>query len=235
MSVIDELLDESALMSFEHQEHMLAVLGEFRWDATFRPPSFRFTGDRTLECTGFHVLGSAAPGPQSWLWSWANKEADYLPELVELALQAQAYGVEHGISLLVDDEVPFADLPGSPTDPVRVAWMMGELVKAVTHTWTMYNGNLGRGSRIAIMVEHPDLELPPPSVSSMSRIVDALDRLQLPDHRHALHRYAVVRGLGVEVNDAQSTMSLTGPDFETVVRFSPENLLVAASTSRLAH
>nr|WP_157527678.1 DUF6882 domain-containing protein [Kibdelosporangium sp. MJ126-NF4]CEL15866.1 hypothetical protein [Kibdelosporangium sp. MJ126-NF4] len=232
MSTIDELLDESVLMSFEHQEHMIAVLGEHRWDATFQPPSFRFTGDRTFECTAFHVLGSAAPGPQSWLWSWANEEADYLPELVELAQKARDYGAEHGIRLLTDGEVPFADLPGSPTDPVRVAWMMSELAKAVTGSWTMYNGNLGRGSRIAILVEHPDLELPPPNRSSMSRVLDALDRLQLPDHRNALHRYAVLRGLDVEVDDALSTMRLTGPDFETVVRFSPKNLLVTASTSR---
>lgn len=232
MSKIDELLDESALMSAEHQEHMLAVLGEHRWDATFRPPSFRFTGDRTFECTAFHVLGSAAPGPRSWLWSWANEAADYPPELVELAGRARAHGERHGIRLLTEGEVPFADLPGSPTDPVRVAWMMSELAKAVTHTWTMYNGNLGRGSRIAVLVEHPDLELPPPSLASTSRILDSLHRLHLPDHRYALHRYAVLRGLGVEVDHAQSTMRLTGPDFETVARFSPENLLVATSTSQ---
>src|SRR5690349_908565 len=111
-------------MSFEHQERMISVLGEHQWEATFRPPSLIFVAGRAFECTRFHVLGSAAPGPRSWLWSWANEAADYSDEVVELAASVRDYGVAHGIGLLAEGEVPFAELPGSPDDPGRVAWFM---------------------------------------------------------------------------------------------------------------
>jgi hypothetical protein len=228
--VIDELLDDAALMSFEHQEHMIAVLGEHRWDVTFRPPSFIFTAERAFRCTRFHVLGSAAPGPRSWLWSWANEAADYPAEVTDLAASVRDYGVAHGISLLAEGEVPFADVPGSPSDPGRVAWFMGELAKAVTGTWTSYTGDAGRGTRLAMLVEHPVFELNEPDAASMSRVVDAVFRLQLPDHRRALHSYAVRRGLAVAAD--QDHLRMTGPGFETTVRFTVDGLIAASSTSR---
>jgi hypothetical protein len=132
---IDELLDDAALMSFEHQEHLIKVLGQQRWDVTFQPPRFTFTGDRSLEATRFHVLGSAVPGPKSWLWSWAN-------------------------------------------------------------------------------------------------VLEAVFRLQLPDHRRAIHSYAVRRGLNPHFTDDRSVLSLTGPDFETAIRFNERGLVVATSTGR---
>ncbi|GAB3913006.1 hypothetical protein GCM10029964_121800 [Kibdelosporangium lantanae] len=126
--------------------------------------------------------------------------------------------------------MPFGDLPGSPGDPGRVAWFMGELAKAVSGRWTMYTGDLGRGSRIAMLVEHPVFELAEPDAASMSRVVDAVFRLQLPDHRRALHGYAVRRGLAVAAD--QDHMRMSGPGFETTVRFTGDGLIAATSTTR---
>lgn len=228
--VIDELLDDAALMSFEHQERMISVLGEHRWDLTLRPASFIFTAERAFECSRFHVLGSAAPGPGSWLWSWANEGADYPVEVTELAASVRDYGVARGIGLLAEGEVPFADLPGSPSDPGRVAWFMGEFAKAVTGKWTMYTADAGRGTRLAILVEHPVFELDEPDAASMSRVVNAVFRFHLPNHRRVLHSYALRRGLTVEENENQ--MRISGPRFETTVGFTAGGLIAAASTGR---
>jgi hypothetical protein len=229
---IDQLLDDAALMSFEHQEHLIKVLGQHRWDVTFKPPSFTFTGDHSFECTRFHVLGSAAPGPRSWLWSWANVSAGYPAEVTALAESVRDFGEQHDIAFLAEGEVPFEVLPGAPNDPGRVAWIMGELAKAVSGTWTSYSGDIGRGSRLLVLVEHPDLDLPPAERLAVSRVLEGVFRLQLPDHRRAIHSYAVRRGLSPEINADQSMMLLTGPDFETAIRFTDKGLVEAMSTSR---
>jgi hypothetical protein len=228
---IDQLLDDAALMSFEHQEHLIQLLGQHRWDVAFQPPRFTFTGDHSFECTRLHVLGSAAPGPSSWLWSWANVNAGYPAEVTALAESVREFGARHDIALLAEGEVPFEVLPGAPNDPGRVAWIMGELAKAVSGTWTSYTGDIGRGSRLLVLLEHPDLGLPPAGRLTISRVLEAVFRLQLPDHRRAIHSYAVRRDLNPVFSADQSVLSLTGPDFETVIRFDEQGLVVATSTS----
>jgi hypothetical protein len=41
---IDELLDDAALMPFEHQEHVVSVLGQHRWDVRSSRPGSRSLG-----------------------------------------------------------------------------------------------------------------------------------------------------------------------------------------------
>jgi hypothetical protein len=213
---LTDLLDDGALMSFEHQEHLIEVLGEHRWDVTFDPPRLAFSGDHPLVCTRFHLLGSAAPGPQSWLWSWANP-TNYRPEVTALAASLRDFGLEHGIPELANGEIPFTELPGSPTDPLRVTWLMGELAKSVSGNWTLYMGDAGRGTRIGMLVEHPDFTLPEPGPSQVMRIMrEGIASLQLPDHKRALHSYAVRRGLDFAFNEDRSTMSFTWPGVESV-------------------
>ncbi|WP_432279203.1 DUF6882 domain-containing protein, partial [Nocardia brasiliensis] len=57
---------------------------DHRGHVTYEPPLFELFGDHPLACTRFHVLGTAAPGPRSWLWSWANYDW-YPSEVTELA------------------------------------------------------------------------------------------------------------------------------------------------------
>ncbi|MBF6171566.1 hypothetical protein IU476_08785 [Nocardia blacklockiae] len=221
-------MDDAALMSYEHQEYMGEVLGVPAWAVAYEPPRFTFTGDRELVCTRFHVLGTAAPGPQSWLWSWANPDW-YPDEVTALAESVRDYGVRHGISLLSEPEVPFAEFPGSPTEPVRVNWLVGELAKAVSGSWTWYSAPVGGGTRLAVLVEHPDLVVPAPDMLRVSRVMQAVDKLGLPDHRRALHSYAVRRGLDAGFSEDGSKLYVEGPGLRIAVAFNENGLLTALS------
>jgi hypothetical protein len=180
-----------------------------------------------------HVLGTAAPGPRSWLWAWDGWPG-CAPEALELAGSVRDFGRRHGISLLTEAEIPFADLPGSWSEPNLVAFLFVDVAKVVGDTWTGYTADLGRGTRGAFLVEHPDFTLPPPTAESVRNVVNRFmvdPPRTVTDHRRALHSYAIRRGLGVELNADRSKMRITGPGIEVVVAFRPDGLINAMTSS----
>ncbi|MFI7639267.1 DUF6882 domain-containing protein [Nonomuraea sp. NPDC049400] len=213
------LLDDAAILSLEHQLHLEEVLGEHNWSVDLQEQRFEFTGSRTITCTRFHLLGSAAPGPDSWLWAWANPSG--FPEaLTALSGTLRDFGQQYGIAELASAEVPFGALPGSPADPAFAAAILTEAAKAVSGHWTAYNGDAGGGTRVAFLVEHPEFQLPAPEPARIMRVLQqALTLPLLTDHRRAVHSYAVRRGLGV--SSGPDRLTLTGPGFEALVEFDP--------------
>jgi hypothetical protein len=224
-----ELQDDAALLSFEHQLLLAETVGEHSWETDLAAPRFSFTGEHPLTCTKVHLLGSAAPGPKSWLWSWANPFG-YRREILELAEQVRDFGQEHNIPELSTAEVPFDALPGSPTEPAQVASLMTEATKAITGRWTGYQGPVGGGTRAGFVIEHPEFHVPAPDGPRVNRVLgQALAELRLSDHRRALHAYGTRRGLGVTHNGPQ--MQISGPGFTVTVRFNEQNLVVAMSSN----
>jgi hypothetical protein len=225
------LLDDAALMSFEHQLHLVEVLGDHQWEVNFQEQRFAFTGAHPLVCTRFHLLGSAAPGPQSWLWSWANPTS-YPPAVTALAASLRDFGQQHGIRELASGEIPFGSLPNSPTEPNQVAWFMAEAAKAVSGSWTSYVGDAGGGTRLAVLIEHPDLVLPPPAPTRIMRVLQqGAAELPLYDHRRALHSYAMRRGLGATFSTNYAQLQITGPGFGATVQFTDRGLIAAVSAT----
>ncbi len=222
-----ELQDDAALLSFEHQLHLSETIGEHTWQTDLAEPRFSFTGDHPLTCTRVHLLGSAAPGPKSWLWSWANPFG-YRREVVELAEHVRDFGQAHGIAELATPEVPFDALPGSPTEPAQVASLMAEATKAVTKRWTGYQGPVGGGTRAGFLIEHPEFQLPAPEGPRVTRVLQqGLVELHLNDHRRAFHAYALNRGLEVQHNDTQ--LHISGAGFSVSVQFNEQGLVTAMS------
>lgn len=224
-----ELQDDAALLSFEHQLHLSEIIGEHAWETDLAEPRFSFTGQHPVTCSRVHLLGSAAPGPKSWLWSWANPFG-YREEVIELAEQVRDYGERLGIPELSTAEVPFDALPGSPTEPAQVSALMTEAAKAVTKVWTGYQGPVGGGTRAGFVLEHPEFELPAPDGPRVTRVLQqSLVDLRLYDHRRAFHSYARHRGLNVRNHGPQ--MYLSGPGFSVSVQFNQQNLVTAMSAN----
>ncbi|MFJ4658128.1 DUF6882 domain-containing protein [Nocardia sp. NPDC088792] len=192
-----DLLDDAALFSYEHQLHLADVLGEHSWNVDLNEGRFAFeTEFGTKVCTDFHLLGSAAPGPSSWLWSWANPSG-YSEEVVGLARSLRNFGIAHDVDELADEEVPFDAFWFEEPTPALVAGAMMEAAKVLSGRWTSYSGGVNAaGTRAAFLVEHPDFQLPPPSGARVMRVLNAgLAEIVLRDHRRALHSYLSRRGL----------------------------------------
>jgi hypothetical protein len=226
-----ELVDDAALLSLEHQLHLADVLGEHSWRVDMARQVFEFTGDEPRTCTRFHLLGSAAPGPGSWLWGWANPTG-YPQPLLGLGEYVRDFGRKHGLRELTEPELPFADLPGAPTDPALVAAMYTEASKAVANSWTSYTGDAGGGTRAAFLVEHPDFALPAPEPARVMRVLQqALAGLPLTDHRRAYHAYAVRRGLNPLFEADGARLAMRGPGVAATVHFGPDGRVADLSAS----
>ncbi|GAA0827774.1 DUF6882 domain-containing protein [Streptosporangium amethystogenes subsp. fukuiense] len=213
------LLDDAAILSLEHQLHLQELVGDHSWNVDMHRQRFDFIGPRATTCTGFQLLGSAAPGPRSWLWAWANPSG--FPEsLVAASATLRDFGERHGIAELASAEVPFDVLPGSPTEPATVVGLLMDAAKAVTGRWTSYNGDAGGGTRAAFLIEHPDFRLPPPNPPRTVRVItQALTETWVTDHRRALHSYGLRRQLNPVFSPDFARLTLSGPGFEAVVDF----------------
>ncbi|WP_271217922.1 DUF6882 domain-containing protein [Streptosporangium carneum] len=217
---LTNLLDDAAMISIEHQLHLADVVGDHNWNVDLRQQRFTFDKeDHSITCSRFHLLGSAAPGPGSWLWAWANPSG-FPDELTALSATLRDFGQRYNIAELASAEVPFDTLPGSPAEPHHAASILIEAAKAVTGQWTSYSGDAGGGTRVAFLVEHPAFRLPPPEPARVMRVIQqALTDMWLTDHRRALHGYAVRRGLGATFNADHTKLALTGPGFEATAAF----------------
>lgn len=230
MPTFTELQDDAALLSLEHQLRFADVLGLPSWYANFEEGRFDLTTDgNTTTCTDMQVLGSAAPGPKSWLWAWANP-AGYREDILAAANEARVFGEKHGIPELANGEVPFDALPGSPTDPIRVTAMMMEATKAATGRFTGYQGPVGGGTRVGFLLDHPSFRLPAPEFPRVSRVLQqGLTELFFYDQRRGVHSYAQRRGLGLAYDADQTRVS--GPNFHADLRFNDRNQFVAMTVN----
>jgi hypothetical protein len=219
-----DLQDDAALLSLEHQLRLMDVLGNPSWSTNLDEKRFELTpeGGEPVRCTDMQLLGSAAPGPGSWLWSWANP-AGYRDDILIAANEARAFGEQHGIPELANAEVPFDALPGSPDDPAAVASLMMEATKAVTGRFTGYQGPVGGGTRAGFLLDHPDFRLPAPDAPRVSRVLQqGLVELRFHDQRRGVDSYARRRGLAIE--HAGPLTHVSGPTFSVSIEFNEHNL-----------
>ena len=217
---LTEILDDAALMSLEHQLHLQEFLGEHSWSVDLQEGRFEFSGDRPLVCDRFQLLGSAAPGPNSWMWGWANPSG-LRPDLTSLSAAVRDFGREHGVPELAAPEVPFEDLPGTPREAHVAAARLTDAAKLLTGRWFSYTGEAGGGTRVAFIIEHSELRLPPPAPTRIMRTIQQglMDAL-LTDHRRVLYTYGRLRGLSPRFTDEErSALLLSAPGLEARVAF----------------
>ncbi|TNM67637.1 hypothetical protein FHN55_09345 [Streptomyces sp. NP160] len=227
-----ELLDDAAFLSLEHQLHLGEVLGEHSWDVDLALGRFAFraagegAGPLLASAPGgelvaerVHLLGTAAPGPRSWLWSWANPSG-FGEDTTDLARWLRDFGDRHGVTELTRPEVPFAELPGSPQEPTGAVGVLLDAAKAASRRWTSYNGDAGGGTRAAFLLDHPGFALPAPSAPRVARVLtERLLGPPLSDARRAVAAYAGWRGLQQRWEPDHEGVQLSGPQVEVRVSF----------------
>ncbi|MBH0780013.1 DUF6882 domain-containing protein [Nocardia bovistercoris] len=217
-STFVQLIDAAALLSYEHQLHLAEVLGadhSFYFELGASRFEFRCAWG-TLECTGVHLLGSAAPGPRSWLWSWANPMG-FADELTAAARSVRDAGAERGILELSSAEVPF-DAIGLDIEPSAMAWAMMEAAKPLAGRWVGYQLAAEGGTFVAFLLEHPSFELAAPTGPRLSRVVtEGIAAVCPPDEYEAVLSYLTLRGLSV--TGSEDTLRFEGADMDGVVEF----------------
>ena len=186
MTTIDSLVDDAVFLSMESQARTQELWGTLDWNVDLAVPSFQFESTPPTVLTA-HLLGSEAPGPGTWLWGWANQMVS--ERSIGLVKRIRDYGAAEGIGELIRPELRLTD-----DLPLRLTLA----VESLTGLSTYFSGAIGGGSRMWVLLEGPQLELPAPTVlATVGAITRGIAVTTVYDHRRALLRYASRREIEV--------------------------------------
>lgn len=223
------LVDLGALLAFEHRLRWEELLGEplFAADtaeATLHVEGAGSEGTVAID-TGLHLLGTAAPSPGTWLWSWGRPDELAAP-VSQLARRLRAYGDEHGVPEFARPEIP---LDGERTGR-RIGIAAGLALRSPR---TVFPAPVEGGTIAVLLVEDPRLALPAPTLARVTRVLEeGVATTELRSHSAALARYAQDRGIGLDWNGGAPELRL--PDGRLTVRLDHERDRIAQLTGSAA-
>ncbi|TPW75445.1 DUF6882 domain-containing protein [Schumannella soli] len=192
---LSALIADGVFLAHEAQLQIVDRFGDHEhWDVDLATRQFRFTGP-TSATLPLQLLGSAAPGPRSWLWGWANPSG-YAPEIVAAASAARQLGDRFRIPELVAGEVAFDDPApaGEPEPGYQLGWDLSIAARVASGIWFGYSGRVEGGTRVWMLLEGLTFDLP--SAPRVLRVIgEGLSSTTVTDHRRAVASYATLRGI----------------------------------------
>lgn len=215
---LQDLVDDAAFLSHEHQLHLSDLHGDDAWAADMATGVFTFTAPDGVTATcRLQFLGTAAPGPGTWMWAWQNVNG--FPDGVLTAAESAR---RTGLREAAEPELPLAD---------DLAHRLALAAKAVTGSFTHYSAPVGGGTRAWFLLDDADLALPAPSVPRVVRTLsEGLLSVTVVDHRRAVASYASARGLP-DAEDGTGAVVLDVPDGTVTVRFDERGRIAGISAS----
>lgn len=215
---LQDLVDDAAFLSHEHQLHLSDLHGDDAWAADMTTGVFTFTAtDGGTATCRLQFLGTAAPGPGTWMWAWQNVNG--FPDGVLTAAESAR---RTGLREAAEPELPLAD---------DLAHRLALAAKAVTGSFTHYSAPVGGGTRAWFLLDDADLALPAPSVPRVVRTLsEGLLSVTVVDHRRAVASYASARGLPA-AEDGTGAVVLDVPDGTVTVRFDERGRIAGISAS----
>lgn len=208
---LSALIADAAFLAHEAQTHLLETYGEHEgWNVDLVAGTFTFAGEQPATF-GVQLLGSAAPGPQSWLWGWANPTG-FSDAVLDSANRTRALGEQYRIPELTSAELPFGDEDYGQGPGMALAYDLSLAARVASGRWFAYSGEVGGGTRVWMLLD--GLRLPAPSALRTVRVLsEALTTTSIADQRRAVASYATLRGV------AWDGTTLRMPDGDIAVTF----------------
>src|SRR5512143_3792050 len=96
-------LERYALLSLEKQDKLESLIGEHLHELDLEAGTIRFD---TLQCP-VQVIGTESDNTLTWLWAWADEDAEVAGVLLQSAIGLRMWGAEAGV---VELTTPSVDL-----------------------------------------------------------------------------------------------------------------------------
>ena len=177
------LLSEHLLAGVERQDLLAGAIGAASWSVDVSAATLSFADGPAYR---IDVIGSAATGPDTWLWAWANQ---HLPGDVAAASgRLRDYGEEHRIAQLTTGQLPL----GEPPDGVD-GHLLGLIAAPLLGGQAYYLAH--NGPQAVLMVIHDRSLRLGPLTSSVLRttLITGLGLYQV-GHAGAIRPYLAQRG-----------------------------------------
>lgn len=191
---LDALVSDGALLALETQAHLTDVFEHHpSWGVDLASGTFTFSGEgATSQTFGVQLLGSAAAGPRSWLWGWANP-AGFPEPVLRAAVAARELGEKYQIPELTSGELPFPEDDAEGHDLAIRLWIA---TRVASGEWFGYRGEANPGQWVYMLLTGDGLSLPEPTVARTLRVAtEALQLGLLSDPWRAFSSYATLRAL----------------------------------------
>lgn len=205
-----DVVDDAYLLSVDRLRDVVTLVeedgapysGQFQVDLDSQ--TYRFIGRETLEAR-LHFIGSAAPGPKSWMWGWQNVNG-FPDATVASSQQVKEFGERFGLTELTSAEVP---LLSEPRIDARVYGAIAGLICGALPAYLM---PVGGGSVAAMLLEAPEFSPGEPSIIRAGTVLpEAAEDGVISDWRRALASYAQRRGFRHETT-ADGSVLLAAAD-----------------------
>jgi hypothetical protein len=221
---VQELVDHHALAAIERQMVFADILGDRRYAIDLETGTATIGDDLEVRVG---LLGSAAPGPGTWLWGWANP-GGYSPAVLATAERARAFGAEHEIPELADAEVPLDDGWDATRAGIAVVGATG------LRAWLPVEAE--GGTQVMLGIES-DLPPAPPTVepTRLGPVLNqALTSGLVGDWRRALTAYARHRGGGLRDEGDTLVLEPAGGDRGATVELDELGRITSLALTRSA-
>jgi hypothetical protein len=216
-----DVLDDGFVLVCDYQRTLEGVVGEGtpyeaaaggRYDVDLAAGTLTFSGAGVPPVVlRAHLLGSAAPGPGTWLWAWGN-DAGFPDEVLAYARHVSDFGTRYGLTELSQAQ---QELRSSPREDAR---HYAALAATVCGGMTTYTCVVGAGTVVALLLDGPEVTLPAPSaVRAATLLPEVAAAGVVVDWRRAVESYGRMRGFGVEEGAGETT--LRAADGAVVVAF----------------
>lgn len=242
-----DIVDDGAILFLEThhmQDNTFEEWGYERWNTEdqFASVEFHFPG-RSSKHLHTAFIGTSAPGPESFLWAWANPNVAATPAQQEVFDQVVAFGRHYGIPQLTSGEVPFtaivpyfedeeARLSAEKAGATLVAFKIATVVKMVTGKPNHFTTDIGRGSMAVVAYNHGNLVLGAPSALTFQmRLMEAVAGGMIENHRRAVESYARFRLRTPVTEPTPGTLEVTFDDGQATISFDGNNRMTTMDAS----
>lgn len=215
---LEELWLEHAIAGFEKQIRFTAMLGahQWLWDGESGELSLRRDAapDEMLRFAT-QALGSESLMTGVWTWIWANEQADLPENLTRAACELRKIGKARGVPELAQGEFSLTQANGHTLSLLAAA-----LLGADAYYCGDYLGGTG-----FLLIEAGQLPAATPNAGEIARLVSqALDTLQISNHRHAVTAY--LRPLGWQTTESNAEIVATSGAQRITAKFDESNRLI---------
>ncbi len=203
----------------EKQKNVIELIGDKMWNVDLEEGTLTFEGDLTFPV---QILRSVSHIDNTWLWIWANKDAQYNEKTLEQANDLKDYGDLHSVYEL---SAPSFDVHENDWHKIGVT-----AIGLYDYSF-YYRGDYGNGSAIFTIdsVEiNKNMKNNPENVLKI--FLGLISTFEM-NHKNAFRHYLLAKGFSAFKND--SNINGKHGEFSLKAEFDELNRLTKLSTDKL--
>ncbi|WP_316832141.1 DUF6882 domain-containing protein [Pedobacter aquatilis] len=206
-----ELIERFGGIAFDKQLDVAQIIGDNSWSLDMVNCEINFGDDLVFP---FQILGSYSRSSQSWLWAWANTQAEMANDSLEHAFKLKKYGEENNIDFLKIDHFEASNID---------LHLIGLTASGMMNASGYYIADYGKGAMVFTLKSDAIEKI---SKNKHERILSVFPQLISDfdvDHKLALKYYLEAKGYFTKVERHKIT-GIKGYN-KITAEFDKDNLL----------